>query len=200
MAGKLGVISQQLAQGDGTATYHSEWWSRNTRSGWWSTNHSLSVMEHEALAQGYGARTTRSGWQSTNHSLRVTEHEPLSQLDGGWTTHSWWWSMNHSLMVMEHEPLTLNDVAGKSVCNEWKIHSEGHSMVPLSTERCSTSGLNTRASTLIKLLIRSGWPVCCCVPYWIPLIFKPVFTAHAAVNVMKWIRSNNDFTHKRVAA
>jgi len=33
----------------------------------------------------------------------------------------------------------------------------------------------------------------------IPLTLKPVFTAHAAIDEIKWIHSNNDFIHKRVA-
>ena len=154
MARKSGVISQQLAQGD-------EAWT--THSGWWSTNHSLRVTEHEPLAQGDGARTTHSGWQSTNHSLRVTEHELLTLNDVVHQKRPQ--RVNSSLRMMWH---------GTAIDNG-----------------CSVRGLSTHASTPIKLLLRNGWPTCCCIPWRISLTLKPVFTMHAAVNEIKWLYPQN---------
>ena len=67
---------------------------------------------------------------------------------------------------------------------QWYVHKH-YSLQ--STIWCSASGLSTHASTPIKWLIRNGWPGCCCTLERIPLTLKHVFTAHAAVNEIKWI-------------
>ena len=106
------------------------------------------------------------------------------------TTRSKWRRMNHSLRMTWH---------CQSVRSGWAIHSEWHSVLPLSTVGHSASGLSTQSSTPIKWLMRNGWKGCGCIPYRIPLTLKPVFTTAAAVKENKWICSNNDFIPKRVA-